>query len=169
MDDAVAAGEASDGTALCLACGLCCDGSIFRAVPLRDDEVEEGRRRNVTLIDKSQRSDATHAMGQPCVLFQEQRCSTYGVWRPRACDAYVCGVLDDHVHGRRSFDDSLAIVTSYRAARSQIGPLATLAEHDEDLEEAPLTVQQKLALAVLKVLRHRHFTRERLGPRGATN
>jgi uncharacterized protein len=156
---------AADGTRLCLACGLCCDGSIFRAVPLQPDEMDEARRHRVTIIDKSQRRDAKDAMGQPCVLFRDGCCSTYGEWRPRACDAYRCGVLDDHVRGRRSLEASLEIVATFRAARDKLDGLDQ--PSGEGLDETTLRVDQKLALAVLKVLRHRYFTRERLGSGGA--
>ncbi|MCU1500692.1 MAG: hypothetical protein JWM12_46 [Ilumatobacteraceae bacterium] len=160
MDDA-------DGTQLCLACGLCCDGSIFRAVPLRADEVADAQRHRVRFIDKSERSDPTDApvaMAQPCALFQDQCCSTYEEWRPRACDDYRCGLLADHVAGRRSFASSMAVVTSFREARATLAGLAELPEDSVAVEV--LETGELMAFAVLKVLRHHHFTNEPLRASG---
>lgn len=152
-----------DGSTLCLACGLCCDGSIFRAVPLHPDEMDEARRHQVRLIDKSQRTNGNDAMEEPCVLFRGGCCSTYGEWRPRACDEYRCGVLGDYVAHRRNLEASLKVVASYRTARTKLDGV-----DDERIRTGDLPVDQLLALAVLKVLRHRLFTHEPLEAKETT-
>ncbi|MEO5898605.1 MAG: YkgJ family cysteine cluster protein [Ilumatobacteraceae bacterium] len=146
-----------DGSVLCLSCGMCCDGSIFRAVQLRPDEMDEARRHQVRLIDKADRASGDAAMEEPCVLFQGGCCSTYGEWRPRACDDYRCGVLADYVARRRSLEESQTLLASYRAARTKLDGV-----DDARILAGDLPVDQLLALAVLKVLRHRHFTHEPL-------
>jgi uncharacterized protein len=72
---------------LCLSCGLCCDGSLFWAVP-----VEEGENAPVTL-------DAEGRLRQPCTCF-DGACTIYAD-RPAACRTFDCRVLQTVQAGRR--------------------------------------------------------------------
>lgn len=64
---------------LCLTCGLCCDGSLFWAVP-----VEAGENPPVPL-------DAERRLCQPCARF-DGACTIYAD-RPKACRSFDCRVL----------------------------------------------------------------------------
>jgi hypothetical protein len=72
---------------LCLSCGLCCDGSLFWAVP-----VGQGEGVPVAL-------DAEGRLRQPCACF-DGSCSIYAE-RPAACRAFNCRVLQTVQAGRR--------------------------------------------------------------------
>lgn len=64
---------------LCLDCGLCCDGSLFWAVP-------------VAAVDPAPvPRDAEGRLRQPCPRF-DGRCTIYAE-RPAACRAFDCRVL----------------------------------------------------------------------------
>lgn len=72
---------------LCLSCGLCCDGSLFWAVP-----VERGENVPVPL-------DAEGRLRQPCARFNGA-CTIYAD-RPSACRSFDCRVLQTVQAGRR--------------------------------------------------------------------
>jgi hypothetical protein len=77
---------------LCLSCGLCCDGSLFWAVP-----VEQGETVPAPL-------DAAGRLQQPCACFN-RACTIYAD-RPAACRTFDCRVLQTVRAGRR--DDAWA-------------------------------------------------------------
>lgn len=64
---------------LCLSCGLCCDGSLFWAVPVGRDE------------DPPVPRDRDGRLRQPCPRFKGA-CTIYPD-RPRHCRAFNCKVL----------------------------------------------------------------------------
>jgi hypothetical protein len=72
---------------LCLSCGLCCDGSLFWAVP-----VGEGEDVPVPL-------DGEGRLRQPCACFAG-RCTVYDR-RPASCRSFDCRVLQTVRAGRR--------------------------------------------------------------------
>lgn len=72
---------------LCLSCGLCCDGSLFWAVP-----VDQGE-------DVPAALDADGRLRQPCACF-DGACSIYAD-RPAACRKFDCRVLQTVQAGRR--------------------------------------------------------------------
>jgi len=72
---------------LCLSCGLCCNGSLFWAVP-----VAEGEDIPVPL-------DSDGRLRQPCACFNGA-CTIYAN-RPAACRSFDCRVLQTVQAGRR--------------------------------------------------------------------
>jgi uncharacterized protein len=64
----------SELESLCLSCGLCCNGSFFRRVPLTPEEAA--------------RAGASH-LTQPCVLLKDTCCAAYAQ-RPLACRRFEC-------------------------------------------------------------------------------
>ena len=86
MSAETAAGPVAE--ALCLSCGLCCDGSLFWAVELEaadvvPDDAEPGGH-----------------LPQPCA---HHTCGTCGIYatRPGQCRAFVCNVLQAVLDGTR--------------------------------------------------------------------
>lgn len=75
-------------SALCRACGLCCQGQLYGWVSLRVDEVERVKTWPVTLV---QHGDVA-GFSQPCGCFREQQCSVYSQ-RPKTCVEYRCQLL----------------------------------------------------------------------------
>ncbi len=72
---------------LCLSCGLCCDGSLFWAVPVAPEEAGP-----LSL-------DAEGRLRQPCACF-DGACTIYPE-RPSACREFDCRVLQTVRAGRR--------------------------------------------------------------------
>lgn len=83
-----ATGATTGAEALCLSCGLCCDGSLFWAVELEPaDTVPDG-------------IEAGGRLPQPCAFHTAGVCGIYAT-RPSQCRAFVCGVLQAVLDGTR--------------------------------------------------------------------
>lgn len=82
----------SRAESLCLSCGLCCDGSLFWAVPVEESE------------DVPAPLDADGRLRQPCACF-DGACTIYPD-RPAACRTFDCRVLQIVQAGHR--DDAWA-------------------------------------------------------------
>lgn len=74
--------------ALCLSCGLCCDGSLFWAVELDANE-------------PAPPAAANHQLPQPCAHHCGGACAIYPS-RPGQCRAFVCNVLQAVLDGTRA-------------------------------------------------------------------
>ena len=71
-----------DGSALCLSCGMCCDGSLFSNGLLVDDE-EVGLARSLGLeILGGPEAGTSWKFRQPCACFQAGECAVYDQEKP---------------------------------------------------------------------------------------
>ena len=90
---------------LCVECGLCCDGTLFRFLPVEPGELETYRALALPVVTQSGRL----AMQLPCSKL-EKRCCTVYAKRPSGCRGFVCHL------GRRleladiGFDEALETV-----------------------------------------------------------
>lgn len=101
-----------DLAALCLACGLCCDGSLFGRVPLAAEELEPARRRRLHVVASG------GAFEQPCAALRDdgggrRPCSIHDA-RPAACRAFVCRLHDQHRREGGALEPRLAVVRRAR-------------------------------------------------------
>jgi hypothetical protein len=92
---------------LCLSCGLCCDGTMFREVPVTKAEAKALGRR--ALFNR-----ARTRMTQPCRALKDRCCQVYED-RPAKCREFNCLVLQGLLRGdlteaeaRESIDDVLS-------------------------------------------------------------
>lgn len=96
-------------TALCIACGLCCDGSLFQRVDITPGERRAARRHQLRVIDQGR------AIAQPCAgLDARHGCRLYGE-RPERCARFVCQLHERVRRGETSLDDAVAAVSRVRA------------------------------------------------------
>jgi uncharacterized protein len=114
----VNAAATSDGdanaSALCLACGLCCNGVLYKHVPMHFEHVALVRRVGLTV----EADDAgAPRFPLPCPLHLDNACSVYAN-RPPPCESFQCALLRKFEAGDVTIEESLAIV---RTARSLIG------------------------------------------------
>lgn len=98
-------------TALCLGCGLCCDGSLFTSVPLAAGEAEAVRRRGLPVWE---RPDGSPALRQPCAALAGRRCEVYAD-RPAACRRYTCMLFAALAEGEVSLAEALGTVEEAHA------------------------------------------------------
>lgn len=104
-------------SALCVECGLCCDGSLFRFLPVEPAEVERYRSLCLPVVTQSGRL----AMPLPCSKL-EARCCTVYADRPTGCRTFVCHLGRRLELGDASFAEALKIV---REAQRRIEVLRT--------------------------------------------
>jgi hypothetical protein len=94
---------------LCVECGLCCDGSLFRFLPVEPAEVETYRALALPVVTQSGRL----AMPLPCAKL-EARCCTIYKQRPPGCRAFVCHLGRRLELGDVTFPEALTIVHEAR-------------------------------------------------------
>lgn len=163
---------------LCLACGLCCDGSLFDNVQFGAEE-DAGRLVAQGLPVKRSRAKApTRFVCQPCPALQKDcRCRVYSD-RPRQCRSFECGVYKDFLSGRLDFKRALRWVAQARRMSSKARVLLRrLGEEDEglslskrfrrvrrwvdagllDADSGAVYGELGLILHQLDLLAHRHF------------
>lgn len=99
---------------LCLACGLCCDGTLFDLVKLEasDDAVKV---KTLGLPVKVSRGKVPVArFPQPCAALCEDRTCRLYADRPWQCRVFECGVLKKAKAGEMTVAAALRVVTQAR-------------------------------------------------------
>lgn len=85
----VAPGHDEESSALCLACGMCCDGTLHRSGRLVDeDDADRAHALGLAIVQ----TDGHRGFAMPCARF-DRCCTAYGVARPRVCAQYFCEPL----------------------------------------------------------------------------
>ena len=94
------------GSALCLACGLCCKGVLHDHAGLLDGETQLANELGLTPYTKK---NDYQAFALPCPRHKNGKCSVYGQ-RPQVCSHYQCDLLKKYLKGRIDFEESIALV-----------------------------------------------------------
>lgn len=99
-----------------MACGLCCDGTIFSEVPLHSD-AEAGRlvARGIEIFQDRKPA----ALRQPCAAYKNCACSIYAE-RPDKCRAFQCILLKRFEANEVSGSDALKIIHDARSLRDEV-------------------------------------------------
>ena len=117
---------------LCLACGLCCDGSLFDNVQLgRDDDARHLKALGLPVFTSRAQRPIT-LFRQPCAaLCADRTCRVYAD-RPTQCRAFECGVFKDAQAGRLPFATALRRVKQARKQADHVRQLLRqLGDEDE--------------------------------------
>lgn len=124
---------------LCLACGLCCDGTLFHDVRLGPGD-DPGRLEALGLPIKGLASSRKGArFPQPCAaLCADRRCRVYDD-RPLQCHIFECGVYKDLAGGRIEFPVALRLVKQARQRAEKIRKF--LQQLGDSSEEVSLSVR----------------------------
>ncbi len=111
------------GEQLCLACGLCCDGTLFDNVQLgAGDDAQKLKALGLPVAVTRGRTAVTF-FRQPCVaLCADRKCRVYAD-RPGQCRAFECGVFKDAGAGRIALPAALRLVKSTRKKADAIRQL----------------------------------------------
>lgn len=161
-------GPAPDGSQLCQACGLCCQGALHDRGRLEADEVEPMRRLGL-LTDE--RAEGT-VFRLPCPRYAGGRCTVYAE-RPTACREYACRLLLRYRAGEITWEQGARRIEQVRrlveAVRRHLGPEAEQADLWRQLREGSVRALDedaaaRLDLAALLSLCHTHFL-NRVEPR----
>ncbi len=92
-------------TALCLACGFCCNGTLHTNTVLLPDEVDDATQAGLLVGVVQERP----AFQQPCAMFKEGRCLIYE-HRPHVCRRYECALLKRLLARETSLEQALRVV-----------------------------------------------------------
>ena len=102
----------AQASALCLACRMCCDGTLFPGVVLHPGEEE--RLRALGLEARFGENGGQYTMRQPCPADSAGGCTIYAS-KPVECGRYNCATLQaldrgeiDSLEARRRIDEILA-------------------------------------------------------------
>ena len=102
--------------ALCQACGLCCDGSLFDRVPLTAVEQVPEAKLGVVTNERGARH-----VPQRCRALEGTCCQVYAA-RPLACRRYECLLFGALREGEVSLPDALVVVKRAQALVAQRSP-----------------------------------------------
>jgi hypothetical protein len=108
------------GEKLCLACGLCCDGTLFDNVQLgAGDDAQKLKALGLPVAVTRGRTAITF-FRQPCsALCADRTCRVYAD-RPGQCRAFECGVFKDALAGRIAEAAALRLVNKTRRKADNI-------------------------------------------------
>jgi Fe-S-cluster containining protein len=136
-------------SALCVECGLCCDGSLFRFLPLEPDELSTCAALGLQVVKQSGRD----AMPLPCPKLKDRCCTVYAQ-RPQGCRNYGCHTLHRLNTGALSPREALDVVREAQRRLAELravwpgeGPLvqrATAAALDGKLPEEALLALERV-------------------------
>ena len=116
---------------LCLACGLCCDGTLFSSVPLRpNDELGALKTAGVSIVSDGDPNMFT----QPCAAHKNCACIIYAN-RPHDCRAYKCELLKRFERDEISHESALEIINKIISLKNEVNALALAASTDMQSKE----------------------------------
>jgi hypothetical protein len=156
------------GEQLCVACGLCCDGTLFDLVKLEASDDAAKLKALGLPVKVSRGKDPVTRFPQPCAaLCADRTCRLYAN-RPWQCRVFECGVFRDAKAGRISFAAALRLVTQARRradkARRLLRELGDTEEHRglgerfhrvaERLESGPADAAAHATFADLSLVMH---------------
>jgi uncharacterized protein len=104
------------GQSLCMACGLCCDGTLFGQTNLStEDDTAALSALGVEFV-----SDLAKPMlRQPCAAYRNCACSIYPD-RPRACRQFRCALLRHFKENKISQGDALDVIRKAITLRDNV-------------------------------------------------
>lgn len=121
-------GAGAPASALCLGCGLCCNGVLYTHALLESHEVEPAIRAGLNVIQ----DEGGRRFTQPCACNDAGPCAIYAD-RPAACASYQCALLKGYLSGEASLEQCAAkvsrvkqLVASITARLPEAEPTAAL-------------------------------------------
>lgn len=79
---------ASDLSALCFSCGMCCDGSLFECLELEPEEQRRFPTRSLVVLE------GNVVAPLPCSQYRERLCGIYEQ-RPNRCRTFRCKLYEE--------------------------------------------------------------------------
>lgn len=117
-------------TGICVGCGMCCDGTMYRHVEVEEgDELQPLKAAGAVWVT----IEGLSSFLQPCPAFGAGCCSIYD-GRPSVCRTYRCRLLRRYEAGEVSREDARALIESTVAVRDRVRPGLTAYVEPEKLE-----------------------------------
>lgn len=105
---------------ICITCGLCCDGTLFKRAILKAGEKGNLPKKMETAYEKKGDEEFFHL---PCSYF-EGKCSIYDQKKAHICSAFRCNLLKEFAQNKVSKSEALSIVDNAMQLRQEIRVLA---------------------------------------------
>ena len=103
---------------ICVGCGICCDGTLFRHLPIAlgdKREVLEAAGSVIATVGTSS------VMLQGCGAFDGQCCTIYA-HRPTVCGTFTCALYRRHAAGEVTTEDAKVAIAETIALRDIVRP-----------------------------------------------
>jgi hypothetical protein len=123
-------GEIPLASRLCLACGMCCDGTVHDFAFLQEEDMAPA---SACGFKTYRREDGTPAMSLPCHYLDGTACQRYGEWRPSICGDYLCRLQKRTAAGECDEQEALGIIAT---AKTSLAQVEELLKPDETLAQA---------------------------------
>ncbi len=109
------------GENLCLHCGLCCDGTLFRDVELQPgDDAEQLRALGLPVRGRHSEEANSLKFPQPCsALCQDLRCRIYAD-RPARCRQFGCALFQAVTSGQTELPAALMTIRKTRQLAEKV-------------------------------------------------
>lgn len=107
----------NDEQTICLACGFCCDGTLFSYASLLKEEDERPLVASLGLT----LTESEEGFCLPCHHHSKQQgCQIYQQPKPDVCGSYRCRLLNQYRLGKVSLDKAMALVKEGKTFRQKI-------------------------------------------------
>jgi uncharacterized protein len=111
--------SATNSKRLCLSCGLCCDGTLFKDVQLQPSD-DAARLKGIGLPLSVSHSTSSLKFAQPCpALGVDCRCRIYRD-RPGYCRQFECGLFKAVANRDLELSDGLRLVRTARRGAAKV-------------------------------------------------
>jgi Fe-S-cluster containining protein len=151
-------GQPVDGSQLCLACGLCCQGLLHDWARIETQEIAAAQKLG---MHTEMHPDGA-AFSLPCPCHRDGRCAVYEE-RPSPCREYRCKLLRGYQAGQVSWNEALHRVQRARqlmaSLRGRLGlpETGSVWRQVRTVDLTPADAEAQLDVAALSAHCLRHF------------
>lgn len=126
---------------LCMSCGMCCDGTMFKNATVESDEKQLVESVGLIVNEKL----GEFSFEQPCKYYCKNQCAIY-LQRPPVCNGFRCQLLKKLNRDEISFEMALEKVTMVRALQKGLVDVMPNAKYSPitsaDVYEMAATINQ---------------------------
>ena len=135
-------GPMNKANQLCMACGMCCDGTMFKTATVEAEENQQVISTGLIVNEKL----GKFSFDQPCKFYCNNQCSIY-IQRPPVCTNFRCQLLKKLNKDEISLEVALEKVTMVRALQKGLAELMPNAKHrsitSAEVYEMAATIDQQ--------------------------
>jgi len=99
---------------LCVACGFCCDRTLFDIAKIHDGDKLFGHFEENEIVHEGRRY-----FRLPCEYF-DTKCTIYDKAKPKICSKFKCKLLRKAIEGEYTKEDALKIISNTKTTRDEV-------------------------------------------------
>ncbi|ABD26748.1 hypothetical protein Saro_2311 [Novosphingobium aromaticivorans DSM 12444] len=111
---------------LCLACGLCCDGTVYEQAAVRPEDIAPANACGFRLFKTEQ---DRQVFLFPCHYLEDSACTRYDQWRPSVCGSFFCLMQKRVAEGECSEAEGFSLIERAKSLRSAVLALLKPGQH----------------------------------------